>query len=709
MAAQTKIELILELKNKVKSGLSEARAKIGSEVGTMKAKLAELKSSFASNFKNMAEEVPMLGGAIKALVNPITLVTAGVAALLKGFNATTKAAADFTSQFRGLNNLNLDKTAQEISKLRKDVLDTAFTKGFDTEKTIAGYFDVQSTTGKYGDEVRKIVSKQGEFAKLMQADFNNYIAGTAKAMANFGFDASQLDDFNRSAYATMKVGVTTFDELAKVQSVYSGAAASAKQTYDTANKLFALFTIKTKSVDVAATLTKSMFNDLTKAATIDAFEGVGMSMYETNGQLKQADKLLLELNKKFQGLSDDKIVALKNQFKGSEGIIALIQAATDQSGQLQSTLEGFDSTKFGLNDALEIAKNDLNYINEQLQMKKKVALIEIGDAMLPLKIILADFEITAINKLAWLFRGDEGNKERQYNSGIDSAEKIYGHYQSDIASMSEEKLKGVLEILKESRASTQTSKANDNSPSSWFMDRYYDGQLDYIKNLQNKLPTLWSESKYGNSISKWESTASLTPMQPSYPTEHGLTYYKDGKGAGVKWNYDEGSKAAEAELAYLKNNLSSVTKEQFEEIYQSISQGTQSALAEYKLKKEEDPYYASYVKGWAIFRQDFLQNLRTTWGGLTNYGDNIFSGTSALTTGGDLPDDPPPAGNLSESVTSVTGSAKQIRNITVNIEAFNKGGINTQNTNLQQMDSKQIEEWFIDVCMRAIRNVELSY
>lgn len=708
MAAQTKIELILELKNKVKSGLSEARKKINSEVGAMKGKLAELKSSFASNFKSMAAEVPALGNALKISTNPFVLAAAGLAALLKGFNATTKAAADFTTQFRGLNNLNLDKTAQEISKLRKDVLDTAFTKGFDTEKTIAGYFDVQSTTGKYGDEVRKIVSKQGEFAKLMQADFNNYIAGTAKAMANFGFDASQLDDFNRSAYATMKVGVTTFDELAKVQSVYSGAAASAKQTYDTANKLFALFTIKTKSVDVAATLTKSMFNDLTKAATIDAFEGVGMSMYETNGQLKQADKLLLELNKKFQGLSDDKIVALKNQFKGSEGIIALIQAATDQSGQLQSTLEGFDSTKFGLNDALEIAKNDLNYINEQLQMKTKAALIEIGTALLPIKNTLAELKLDAINKLGWLLRGPDANKDRQYTSGADSAEQIYGHYRSNIASMTEDQLNAVMGILKDARASTQTSKANDRSPSSWFMDRYYDGQLEYIKNLQNELPTLWSESKYGNSISKWESTASLTPMQPAYPTEYGLTYYKDGKDAGVKWNYDEGSKAAEAELAYLKNNLSSVTKEQLEEIYQSIYQGTQSAFAEYKLKKEEDPYYASYVKGWAMFRQDFLQNLRTTWGELTNYGDNVFTGTPTATTTDDAPGGKP-TGNLSESVTSVTGSAKQIRNITVNIEAFNKGGINTQNTNLQQMDSKQIEEWFIDVCMRAIRNVELSY
>ena len=59
---------------------------------------------------------------------------------------------------------------------------------------------------------------------------------------------------------------------------------------------------------------------------------------------------------------------------------------------------------------------------------------------------------------------------------------------------------------------------------------------------------------------------------------------------------------------------------------------------------------------------------------------------------------------------SVAGSAKQIRNITVNIDAFNKGGINTTNTEgLRGMDSQQIEEWFNQMLLRTIRNLEMSY
>lgn len=318
--------------------------------------------------------------------NLIALTAAGILAIGKGIDYTIQKAADFNSQFRGLSNLNLDKSKKEIASLKRMVLDSAFSKGVDSNKTITGYFDVQSTTGKFGGEVKRIVEKQGEFANLMQADFSEFIAGIAKGMANFSFGVEKLDDFNRSAYATVKVGVTTFDQLAKVQSVYAGATASNNQNFDTANKMLALFTIKTKSVDEAATLTKSMFNDLTKDSTIKAFKKVGISIYDNNGTIKQGDTLMLELNKKYMELDGDKkVVASKNQFSGSKGLIAMIKAAIDKSSQLQSTLNCFDSTKLGLNKALEQVKNDVNYINEQLKNKDQVMEIEIGEQMLPLK------------------------------------------------------------------------------------------------------------------------------------------------------------------------------------------------------------------------------------------------------------------------------------------------------------------------------------
>lgn len=612
MNGQAKIELMLSLRNKIRGGLNQAKQDTFKSVNAMQAKMNTLKFNFAKNSKEIMNEVPLIGNAFRLVSNPIALTVAGVATLGKGIDYTTQKAADFNAQFRNLANLNLDKSKREIGSLRRMVLDTAFDKGFDTDKTVMGYFDVQSTTGKFGGEVKRIVEKQGEFANLMQADFNEYIAGTAKGMANFGFGAEKLDEFNRSAYATVKVGVTTFDQLAKVQSVYAGAAAANNQTFDTANKLLALFTVKTKSVDEAATLTKSMFNDLTKDATIKAFKKIGVSIYDTNGNIKQADSLMMELNKKFLALDGDKkVIALKNQFTGSDGLISLVQAATDKSGQLQNTFNSFDSTKLGLNKALELARNDVNYINETLQNKIKALEIEIGTNLLPLKEWWAQLKLDMINGVMWVIRGEQGNRNKQYNEGWTKQSEEYGGILQSAANLTKEQYTKKLAELNIAMKAVESAH--------------------------------WKIAKDVNNI----------------PLPWGGFFWTDER----------------------KNEW----------------------------RTERSGYVLDYSKGKIDFLKNFIRDFQNEWQTKTNFGRNVLSPLDPTKKGDANSNGNTNSTPLSNSVDSVTGSARQIRNLTVNIEAFNKGGINTQNTNLQHMEPTQIEEWFTDMCMRVVRSIESTY
>lgn len=344
-------------------------------------------AQFKKNAREAANEIPGVGRAMSLAKNPIVLGTAALAAFGAVAKRASNEAAKFNSNFRELANLNLDKGFNEIGGLRNLVQTTAFDKGFDQNKTSKAFYDVQSVTGKYGGEVSRIVATQGEFANLMKADFNSWIEGTGKAMANFGFGAEKLNEFNKAAFATVKVGSITFDQLAKVQSAYAGAAASAGQSFQAANKMLTVFTVKTKSADEASTLTKSLFNDLTKKSTEDALNSVGIKLYDANDKIKQADQLMIELNEKFieLGGSDRRIMNLKNQFRGSEGLIQFVQAATEQSGSLIRTLTDFDSTDIAFNKALALARKDIDYINDQLQNKLNVQLARLGENTLKMR------------------------------------------------------------------------------------------------------------------------------------------------------------------------------------------------------------------------------------------------------------------------------------------------------------------------------------
>ncbi|GAB6121670.1 phage tail tape measure protein [Dysgonomonas termitidis] len=606
-SGQSKIELILDLKNRIGVGLSQAKKQINTDTSQMQRRLNEFSASSVKNFKSAAAEIPMLGNGLRLMSNPIAIASTLVTGLAAGFVKATDRAAEFNHEFRDLANLNLDKPQSEINDLRKMVLDSAWRKGFNAEKTANAYNELQSTAGIYGAEARPIVEKQGEFALLMKTSMDSYVAGTAKAMANWRFGVDKLDAFNKSNYAAMQVGVVSFEELAKVQSTFAGSAASINQSFDTANKLFSLFTVKTKSVDEAATLTKSLFNDLTKATTVKAFKKIGIDLFDSNKRLKQADMIMLELNDKFLKLKNDKsIVSLKNQFHGSEGLIAMIQAATDKSGELRKMLDEFKDSKFNTDAALLQAQNDIVARQEKLANRIDLLVIKMGHIMLPIKEWFVD-KASKYVEYVGLATKSQAEREQEFRVQQDEdIQKKYGGILSNVGNMSEEQYNKYLGAMR--------FEANR------YFDKYSQ-KTEYIKNA-NRL---------------------TLPSQMLFLGE--------------------------------KDRLESYDK------------------------------YDNFARQKDLARSKSLTKLMSDFEDARLNKDNIPTAPTkppASDTSGDL-------SGISDKLNRVVGASQAPRNITVNIDAFNKGGINTQNTSLQNMDAKQIEDWFIDMCYRAIRNVELGY
>lgn len=340
-------------------------------------------SKVRGGFQDAANEVPGLGRAMDLVSNPYVLGGAAIAGVGLIASKAIDTVKEFDYEFRKLENLNLDKSKAQIDDLRNRVKDLSSEYLFDPTKASKAFFDVQSLTGDSSSNVDKLIAKVGNFSKYVQADFNESITGTAKAMANYGFGQREVDKYLESNYKTVQTALVTYDELAKVQSVFAGSAASAGQSFDSANKAFALFTVKTKSADEAATLTKSLFTDLFKAETIKSFGKAGIDVFDKQtGKLRQIDKIMLDLNRKFQDTKSEKqMIALKNTFTGSEGIMSMLSAAMDKSGQLQKTFDQFDGSKLNFGKLKENAEKDINFIEEQLNNKLKNSLLELGESL----------------------------------------------------------------------------------------------------------------------------------------------------------------------------------------------------------------------------------------------------------------------------------------------------------------------------------------
>ncbi len=60
------------------------------------------------------------------------------------------------------------------------------------------------------------------------------------------------------------------------------------------------------------------------------------------------------------------------------------------------------------------------------------------------------------------------------------------------------------------------------------------------------------------------------------------------------------------------------------------------------------------------------------------------------------------------NISQVTGDATKARNITVNIDSFNKGAVSVKGNSEQGMTLEEVESWFNEALLRVIRSMELS-
>jgi len=404
MGAKSKIELLLSLKNKVGAPLKKAKEKIKSTVGDMKEKLKSLEISHIKAFQAMRDELPVFDRALKLLGNPYVLITAGIISVTALLGQASNAAASFNNEFLQVKNLNLDKNEKQLNDYKGLIKSTALDIGTNLNETTRAFYDIQSATGLYGREAKQVFEQVGKFSIATGAQLNDSINSTTKAMKAFGLGTKDIRGLLESNAKTVQVGIVTFEELARVQTEYAGAASAVGANVDTANKVFAAFTSIAKDANSAATMTKTAFDGMTQANTIKGLKGIGVEMYEANGQMRDLSEVLKEVGDRFSTMSPQAIDETINKIGGSEGLRNLFLKLKTDAGDFFNTLEAFDSSSFNLDAALKNAKQDFSTLMQMTRNRFQNIMAGLGEKVLP----------HVVKMLEWLNSNILGN-ERNFN------------------------------------------------------------------------------------------------------------------------------------------------------------------------------------------------------------------------------------------------------------------------------------------------------
>lgn len=482
----------------------------GAQAGKIIRNLRQQTSSMSADFREAAREVPGLSRALSMVRNPLIIAGASVAAVGAGLAAATRQAISFNREFRNIANLNLSRTNSDLRTLKALISEVAYSSGADLNATSTAFYDVQSITGLYGAQAAPMVRRGIEFARILGADPNEWVAGLAKAQANYGFKAAEVDKYQAAAYASLVAGAMTFDQLAKSSPVFAGSAAASGQSYTDALKMFTLFTMRTKSTDEAATMTNSLFRDLTREGTVKGFLNAGINPYDEGGNFRSVIELMTELADKFASQqTQQQVNALKNAFTGSEGLTALLNAAAGGAEQLALQLHNFESAELNLARARELAAEDPALQMEAMWNRLKNQAAQLGTMFLPAVSRAVDRLLTLSEFLGNIF-GDETTVKmigaRQERAAFEQA---YGY---DFAALDDQRKQELRRNIEENRRVYQQriEKAErrigaNAEKGKWLPN--YDSQFKNLYGGRARLAVLdqiWEEAGFGD-----DATAAL--------------------------------------------------------------------------------------------------------------------------------------------------------------------------------------------------------
>ncbi|MGV4489859.1 phage tail tape measure protein, partial [Ornithobacterium rhinotracheale] len=640
MAQQAKLTLLIDLADKLSGKLGKLEGKVANFQGRMQKKLNSIGDSISKKLGVSTENLKkglMMGAA------------AGIAALgtlaVKGVNA----AAKFDEAFMPIRQLNLDKSKGTLDEYRAKIREATYEVGTNLTDSTNAIYDLQSATGVFGDDAISIFKKVGKYSVATGANINDAMNSTTKAMKAFGLGVNDIDKLLESNAKTVQTGITTFDELARVQTEYAGAASSAGQGVDTANKIFAMFTSVAKNSDVGATMAKTFFQGMGQQA--DKFKEVlKINVFDEKGSMRQADDILKDIAGKFKNMSDQQITEAINKIGGPEGLQGALAKVKTGADDMIATFEAFDSSKFNLDDALANAQGDFNKLKELFSNRLEVVMSKIGEAIIPH--LLKLFEV--LNPaLDWL------------NQNMDWIIPVFGTFAGVLGAVTAAMwllnsamfanpvgliIAGVAALI--ALVVVAINKFNDwgagilalLGPIGWLIiiiKKLYDG-WDKVKAAFTAGGIMAALKQIGKTL----LDAILQPVQQLLE----ILSYIPGLGhlAGKGASFIEG----------LRKNLGAIdpSKESGES------------------KKEEDQP-------------------------TTLYGNKETNGAPPILGNTGKVEKKP---KVSDNVNKVTGASTQAKNITINIEALHKGNNNLTGNDGQRLSMQQYEEMFNEMVMRII-------
>lgn len=649
-----KLQLLIELKNKLKSGLDTAKKQVEKATGSIQSKLDAFKLSNIKAFDAIEERVPGMSSALSMLSNPYIALTAIVLGLGAGIAKTTMMANDWHTQLAKVN-VTAGLSQNELGKLSDKLLEIGGNNVAPLEQVPEAFNRIISAGLSVNDSLATLEPTL-RAAKAGFADIETVAAAAVSVMQSSGQDANKVYDV---LFATLNKGNAEFKDIAQyLPKVIPVARAVGFELGETAGA-FASLTTKLSS-EQSTTALEGIMRALGKDDMVKKFEGMGVKIFDDKGKARPLLQIVTDMQKQMSGLTDKQRMLKFDKLGLDDSAKLGFSTMIQDIPALKAAIDATVNSQGALNKAYA---DSITPVDEFLQTMNllKVKAIEIGEIFLPV--------LSAIGKGA-LFVVQNLDVIGGVVAGLAVAWSILNAKVILAAG-----IQGVYAVATGIATAAQWAfnvAANANPIGlivlavgaliGGLVVAYY--KFDKFRAI---MQGTWEVVKGFGTILKdfvIDRIKGIISGLGSMAKAIGLLFKGDFSGAG---------KAAVQGLADFngitaaKNALESSKK-----LKGTFTNKYSQSLAESKKKKEAEATLA---------------------GGKSN-----AEGVATTTTGGS---------SIAAETAKSVGSGSQTKNITINIDSFIKG-YTPQHQSVNGMNKDELERWFTEMFLRVARSAEMA-
>ena len=335
----------------------------------------------AGGLENLGSRMQSVGGMMTRSVT-MPLVLAG--------GAATKLSLDFEKSFATMVGL-AGVAAEDVDGLRDSVLNLAGETGRAPQE-LANALYMAASAGLETRQAMEAVDVAAHAAAAGLGRTEDVVGLVASAIASYGEEAVNAAEATDILTATIRAGRADPDELAstlgRVLPIAAQLGVSFEEVGGTVAYLSNVFGDTNRTVTAVSGLLVKLVSPSKQGR--DALEEMGTSAEALQAAIDR-DGLLgaLELlrDKGFAGNNQ----ALRALFDDIEGYQAALALLNDRSGTLSQTLGEVADSSGALDNAFGTMAETAGFKNSQAFAELQVALVRIGDALVPIVGALAEF------------------------------------------------------------------------------------------------------------------------------------------------------------------------------------------------------------------------------------------------------------------------------------------------------------------------------